>query len=179
MYKPNCHTYIYSVCTWPQTSFSNDGLIHMCAEPAILRYHCPLIIAECISTRLWMTDLFSHCMYMLSCLEMSTLEIGGANMQGLQGFQSLSSFTWCWEVSVVTSELHVLQMIKLGRAWEKENGATCRYEPAGPSGLAELEQVQVELNSECSRHLHISVPHLNSYYTFKQMVNRHVVRSVI
>ena len=37
------------------------------------------------------------------------------------------------------------------------------YKRAGPSGLADLEQLHVESNSECNRHVHLSSTLANSH----------------
>ena len=37
------------------------------------------------------------------------------------------------------------------------------YKRAGPSGLAELEQLHVESNSECNRHVYLSSTLTNSH----------------
>ena len=38
------------------------------------------------------------------------------------------------------------------------------YKRAGPSGLAELEQLHVESNSECNRHVYLSSTLANSHF---------------
>ena len=47
------------------------------------------------------------------------------------------------------------------------------YKRAGPSGLAELEQLHVESNSECNRHVYLSSTLANSllaiYHTHKHV----------
>ena len=40
----------------------------------------------------------------------------------------------------------------------------------GPSGLAELEQLHVESNSECNRHVYLSYALANSYHTTRKQL---------
>ena len=73
----------------------------------------------------------------------------------LQGLQSWSSYIWSQTVSAVDICLYrdstiVSRSQRLG------------YKRAGPSGLAELEQLHVESNSECNRHVYLSSSLANS-----------------
>ena len=73
----------------------------------------------------------------------------------LQGLQSWSSYIWSQTVSAVDICLYrdstiVSRSQRLG------------YKRAGPSGLAELEQLHVESNSECIRHVYLSSSLANS-----------------
>ena len=73
----------------------------------------------------------------------------------LQGLQSWSSYIWSQTVSAVDICLYrdstiVSRTQRLG------------YKRAGPSGLAELEQLHVESNSECNRHVCLSSSLANS-----------------
>ena len=64
----------------------------------------------------------------------------------LQGLQSWSSYIWSQTVDICNST----RSQRLG------------YKRAGPSGLAELEQLHVESNSECNRHVYLSSTLANS-----------------
>ena len=69
----------------------------------------------------------------------------------LQGLQSWSSYIWSQTVSAVDICLYRNSTIvscsqRLGY----------KNKRAGPSGLAELEQLHVESNSECNRHVYLS-----------------------
>ena len=73
----------------------------------------------------------------------------------LQGLQSWSSYIWSQTVSAADICLYrnstiVSRSQRLG------------YKRAGPSGLAELEQLHVESNSECNRHVYLSSSLANS-----------------
>ena len=51
------------------------------------------------------------------------------------------------------------------------------YKRAGPSGLAELEQLHVESNSECNRHVYLSSTLANSHFlSYRYHTRKHVAR---
>ena len=67
----------------------------------------------------------------------------------LQGLQSWSSYIWIQTVSAVDICLYRNSTIV-------SHSQRLGYKRAGPSGLAELEQLHVESNSECNRHVYLS-----------------------
>ena len=71
----------------------------------------------------------------------------------LQGLQSWSSYIWSQTVDICLyrNSTIVSRSQRLG------------YKRAGPSRLAELEQLHVESNSECNRHVYLSSTLANSH----------------
>ena len=71
----------------------------------------------------------------------------------LQGLQSWSSYIWSQTVDICLyrNSTIVLRSQRLGN------------KQAGPSGLEELEQLYVESNSECNRHVYLSSTLTNSH----------------
>ena len=67
----------------------------------------------------------------------------------LRGLQSWSSYIWSQTVDICL--------------YRNSTIVLRRYKRAGPSGLAELEQLHVESNSECNRHVYLSSTLTNSH----------------
>ena len=71
----------------------------------------------------------------------------------LQGLQSWNSYIWSQTVDICLhrNSTIISRSQRLG------------YKRTGPSGLAELEQLHVESNSECNRHVYLSYTLANSH----------------
>ena len=69
--------------------------------------------------------------------------------RGAPGLAELSSYIWIQTVSAVDICLYRNSTIV-------SHSQRLGYKRAGPSGLAELEQLHVESNSECNRHVYLS-----------------------
>ena len=80
----------------------------------------------------------------------------------LQGLQSWNSYIWSQTVDICLYRNSTI----ISRSQR------LRYKRTGPSGLAELEQLHVESNSECNRHVYLS------YHTRKFTLSsrKHVAR---
>ena len=80
----------------------------------------------------------------------------------LQGLQSWSSYIWSqtatYGVKQSTSVYSYRNSTIISRSQR------LGYKRAGPSGLAELEQLHVESNSECNRHVYLSSTLANSHF---------------
>ena len=76
----------------------------------------------------------------------------------LQGLQSWNSYIWSQTVDICLyrNSTIISRSQRLG------------YKRTGPSGLAELEQLHVESNSECNRHVYLS--YTLSYHTTRKHV---------
>ena len=78
----------------------------------------------------------------------------------LQGLQNWSSYIWSQTVDICLyrNSTIVSRSQRLG------------YKRAGPSRLAELEQLHVESNSECNRHVYLSSTLANSHLAMRSII---------
>ena len=83
----------------------------------------------------------------------------------LQGLQSWNSYIWSQAVNICLyrNSTIISRSQRLG------------YKRAGPSGLAELEQLHVESNSECNRQSCLSQLHTRKF-TLSYHTRKHVAR---
>ena len=79
----------------------------------------------------------------------------------LQGLQSWNSYIWSQTVDICMyrNSTIISRSQRLG------------YKRTGPSGLAELEQLHVESNSECNRHVYLSYTLANSHLAIILLVS--------
>lgn len=79
------------------------------------------------------------------------------------------------EVTMSIADILILQFHTLQETKKTGQGLGMRlgHDRAEPSGLAEVGQLYVELNSECSLQLHISDPHSKSQYTHQPYARHH------
>ena len=79
----------------------------------------------------------------------------------LQGLQSWNSYIWSQTVDICLyrNSTIISRSQRLG------------YKRTGPSGLVELEQLHVESNSECNRHVYLSYTLANSHLAIILLVS--------
>ena len=84
----------------------------------------------------------------------------------LQGLQSWNSYIWSQTVDICLYRNSTIISCsqRLG------------YKRTGPSGLAELEQLHVESNSECNRYVYLSYTLTNSHLAIILLVSYHTTR---
>ena len=92
----------------------------------------------------------------------STLKVDGWVCDAFRACRSIAAACGAeqWVRNIFTPQLHTLQTMK---SWAGP-GNKARYEQVEPSGLAVLEQLNVESNSEHNQHLSSTLS--NSHYLF-------------